>query len=484
MATTNRISLRVENAKNMVSQLGNTNCYVFVGRPIAWLTGDENPPIPTYSKAEYYQVFREMLSLKQIISTQVFHGIVKHQWISGEVFDAYSHLTTRATPTNSGATTFYDSNAVVINSNNNVYVCLSNSGAVQSTVEPQSIDDEPFYTADGYQWLRLFNLTNSNIEENSTASFIPVASGADNDVVSTVEGALYTANVNNPGNNYTTSPAGAPNQLPYYFCNILGDGSGAVARVSITEGSVTGIEVVRSGQGYTYASLDFVAGRVYASLTELDAAVNGLNPLGDGTFASTVIIPPAGGWGADLVEQLGATNVMVFSSLEGNDTDFDSGLTYRQIGILSGADNTLGQTTISSAYGINVTHTGQLHYQVGETIAQVVEDEAGNEYTAKGTVVSWDSTAGVLKYIQTLEDMDSFKVIRSFSGTKAIVGQTSGKSSVPTGDTVTINDLDFVAGYSQPEFTHNTGEIIYLSNITPVLRSDTQTEKITMVIRY
>ena len=52
----------------------------------------------------------------------------------------------------------YDSKFVVINQNNDVYICLDNNGNGQSTVGPQNTN-EPFYTSDGYQWLWMYGLT-------------------------------------------------------------------------------------------------------------------------------------------------------------------------------------------------------------------------------------------------------------------------------------------------------------------------------------
>ena len=90
---------------------------------------------------------------------------------------------------------------------------------------------------------------------------------------------------------------------------------------------------MREGSGYTFASLEFVSGKVYESLVDLDLKVNGLNPEGNGDLRTTVIISPPGGWGSDIVRELGGTRVGVFSALDYNlfKNYFDS--SFRQIGI-------------------------------------------------------------------------------------------------------------------------------------------------------
>ena len=168
-----------------------------------------------------------------------------------------------------------------------------------------------------------------------TEVYLPIIT--DNQVT-TVAGAVYTATVDTPGNNYTGSPAGVVNQLPHYFCRVDGDGNGAVAKVSVANG-VT--KIVRPGSGYTSAHVDFHAGHVYQSLGDLDADINGLDPLGDGSFASTTIIGPPGGFGKDLIRELGASHVGVFSTLTYNLFDFTQNVTFRQVGIIQDPELTV-----------------------------------------------------------------------------------------------------------------------------------------------
>ena len=143
-----------------------------------------------------------------------------------------------------------------------------------------------------------------------TNNFIPIT---DEKVVSTDEGAIYTVFIDSRGDDYTSMPRGVNNNIPYYYCNINGDGKDAVARVQVTGGKISEVRVVRHGEGYTYAKLDFAANYVYESLNDLDNEQNGIDPLGNGGFRTTVIINPPGGWGTDLIRELGGTRVGVFS---------------------------------------------------------------------------------------------------------------------------------------------------------------------------
>lgn len=478
MATVKTNGLRIRDARNMASSLSGS--HIFVGKPTEWATGDESPPTPDNSVGEYLDVYNQMMSLKLIDDGGIHHSINKYVWQSGVTYDIYRHDYSKTNTANSGVSNLYDARFYVLNSNNNVYVCLFNNNNGQSSVEPQNTGDEPFYTSDGYQWLRVYNLTTDNLLNNGTDNYMPIIEATENDVVSTTDGSVYTVIINDGGTNYTTSPAGTINQIPYYFARIVGNGSGAVARVTITNGTITMIEVIRNGSGYTYGTLNFDSGSVYETLDDLDAGINGLNPLGDNGLDTTVIISPTGGWGSDLVSQLGATRVVVFSSLSYDNTHFDTNVTFRQIGIIK--DSSIVSSSAFAGYGIKV-EDGAGDYTVGETITQEITVN-GETKVAKGLVVSWDSTNDVVKYIQDPKiHTDTDGVLYTFSGTGSVVG-LSKTGTVDSDYTATINDLTFSGGYANPEVTKYTGELLYLSNISPVLRQGTQTEKVTLTISY
>ncbi len=487
MATINSNDLRISNAKRFASSLG-SDSYVFVGRQQPWDL-DSTPPTPENNYKEYISTFNQMVSLKRIASTEVFHMIPRLNWTSGGVYDIYRHDYSVSNRSYSGASTLPGASWVTINTANQVYACLGNNKNVASTVEPQNTGNEPFYTSDGYQWLWMYTLSADQLFEFGTNNFLPII---DTDSVTTTPGELYSAVINVAGSNYTGSPAGVANQLPYYFCNVTGDGSGAVARVAVSLGSISEIQIVRQGTDYTYANLDFIAGRVYQSLGDLDNEVNGLDPLGDGTFDSTVILTPPGGFGVDLVRQLGGTRVGIFSSLSYDSYDFVEDFSFRQVGVVQGASFTaINPVTATACYAVKVnTYGGAADFLIGEEITQdqtiARSGGTGEDHTAKGTVVGWDSTSGVLRYVQDpVYHTNGEGGLYRFSGTDYIIGSTTNKVGEPdTSFSGSLTDVTFSGGYAQPEITKYTGTISYLSNISPVLRQPAQTEKIRLIVSY
>ena len=487
MATINTNDLRISNAKNFASSLGQGS-YVFVGRQQPW-ESDVAPPTPLNNYEEFISTYNQMVSMNRIASTDVFHMIPRLNWTSGAVYDIYRHDYSTKNKSFSGASNLMNASWVTINASNAVYACLGNNKNTASTVEPQNTGNEPFYTSDGYQWLFLYQLTADQLFNYGTNNFLPII---DTDSVTTTAGELYSAVIDVAGNNYTGSPAGVSNQIPYYYCNITGDGSGAVARVSVSLGSITEIQVVRQGTGYTYANLDFEPGRCYQSLGDLDNGINGLDPLGDGTFRSTVILTPPGGFGTDLVRELGGVRVGIFSSLNYDLYDFVEDMSFRQIGVVQNPSfSTNNPATATACYSVKLnTYGGVSDFTIGETISQdqtiLRNGGVGEDHHAYGTVVGWDATNNVLRYVQDpVYHTNSEGNIYRFQGSYYITGQTSTKVGEPDTDfNGDLTDVTFTGGYADPEVTKYTGTFAYLTNISPVLRQPAQTERIRLIVTY
>lgn len=492
MASVNTNDLRITNAENLVgslSDIDNTGLsHLFIGRSTAWPTGDSNPPVPDNSVSEFYETYDELIALQRIDNDEIFHMIPKVNWVSGVIFDMYRHDYSKSNPTTTGKTNLYDAMWVTLNQNNDVYICLDNNNGGVSTIEPINTGNEAFYTSDGYQWLKVYTLS-SAANKVVTNNLMPIVQ---NEVVSTTDGEIYTVKIENGGTNYTSSPAGVVNSIPNYYCKITGDGTGAAAKVTVSNGSITEVKVVRSGSGYTYGVLDFTVNNVYQSLSDMDTETSGLNPLGSGDFRSTVIIGTPGGWGSNLVRELGGTRVGIFSNILSNTTDFINNTSFRQVGVLRGAQPQAGQdnpTTMNATYAMRVVTVNAAAdiYKEGEVIRQTVTVDGKNK-VAKGVVVSWtgnDEINGIINYVQDPQiATDSDGGLYRFSGTNPIVGETTGKIANVADVDDTVNDRVFVNGYSTPEVQHYTGKMIYLSNIPPVIRSSTQNENINLIISF
>lgn len=536
MPTVNQNDLRIKNTINLLETLteGDNN-YVFIGRPTEWEsdisvpmymrnnTGDKLSKTPENNFKDFYRTWDQIISLKKITPNNVYPMITRVRWVSGITYDMYRHDYNTFNTSGTNATNLYDARFYVMNRSRDVFVCLANNGNSPSTVEPiAGVSDEPFYTSDGYQWLKLYNVPQDNYDEHKTNNFIPVV---DNEVISLPEGAIYTISVESRGDFY--SPPSI--SYPYYFCKITGDGSDAVARVTIQNSMIVDVRIARPGQNYTFGRLNFTAGEVYATLSDLDEEINAMNPGGDDRFRSTVIISPPGGWGykktSDTTEesmnslytimrQLGASRLGVFSRLDFNEKDFISDISFRQAGILQDLDSALlaedknpgilesyYPSTLANYYSVKVIENQgaeMIRYIPGEIITQTRPDPVNPsiEYVSKGTVVGWDDDRNIIKYIQdpTIHTDDRNGVMYPFSNNRIITGLESKKETEPdiyyNVDIDTSNPIynslntKFVNGYSVPEVDKYDGNLLYLVNVNPVTRKYRQSERISFIITY
>ena len=121
-------------------------------------------------------------------------------------------------------------------------------------------------------------------------------------------------------------------------------------------------------------------------------------------------------------------------------------------------------------------------YVADETITQTV---AGG--TAKGTVVSWDSTNGILKYFQSPSLHTDTGKVHAFASdaANAVVGGTSTASgTVDTAQNAVLSDISFTGGLATPEIAPNSGDIVYIENRRQITRAPDQIEDIKLVIEF
>jgi len=390
----------------------------------------------------------------------------------------------------------------VISRTNNVYVCLDNNQGKVSTVEPLSETSAPFYTSDGNQWLRLYTVNAFEQLEHSSNNFIPITTTFVNN---RDEGAINTVVIDSRGSGYVPSAFNQLYDVNHCYCKILGDGTGAVAKITMSAGRIFEVRVVREGSGYTRARLDFKPFRVYNSLLDLDAGENGFDPRGNGAFKTTVIIPPPGGWGTDVSEdkiytlarQLGGTRVGIYTRFTGSTEDYIEQGSFRQIGLLDevefpGDENPSSASVIKAVKVIEPLNTQDTDFTIGETIYQIHTDELDPSvtYTAKGTVVGWEDKTTILRYIQDAEihsDLDGN--LYEFKSNQEITGETSKKEVIPdvTFGSPEVEELDgltFDAGYMVKEVEKYSGSMLYLTNLSPITRVTTQSERVSIIISY
>ena len=294
---------------------------------------------------------------------------------------------------------------------------------------------------------------------------------------------------------------GTANQS-YTRVPIKGDGTGAEATVVINSASkVESVTVSKGGAGYSFGTLDVVAGGV---------------PVGSTSPAFNVIIPPEGGHGADIYRELGAKSSLIYCRIE-NDTgnpDFITGNEFARVGIVQnpksyGTSSNLEIDKASAVYALKLTGVGASNATF--TADDFVTQTIGIGSTAVGRVISYDQNTQVLKYWQdrTTAGFNTngtantspeygFKLnrftnnITTNQGSLNITGGsvTLGIHSSFTGISTVINSKtyylgqSFTKGVANPEVRKYSGNIIYVDNRPSITRSTNQKEDIKVILQF
>jgi hypothetical protein len=509
--------LRILNAKSFVSVAtsSSNSYYAFVGLPNATdysSTWDVTPPAPKDSFDQENDYWDTMIALKKIGEDDVKQVVRKVTWQSGTTYDMYRHDISRTnTSKPSGATSLYSANYYVVNSDYRVYICIQNGTSPEnpegrpSLDEPTFVDLEPRSagtSGDGYLWKYLYTIKPSDIIKFDSINFIPVPknweTSTENASVrnnAATSGQLKIVTITNRGVGLGTA------NRTYTRVPIKGNGSGAECTITINSDSkVESVVVSKGGSGYTYGTVDLVAGNV---------------PTGSTSPVFNVIIPPQGGHGADIYRELGAYNVIVYSRIENDleNPDFITGNQIARVGLVENPEayDSTSFLTLSKASAVGALKLTGVGYSSASFPADSrITQTVGVGSTAVGRVISYDQNTGVLKYWQDRSlvgfntdgtantnptygfNLNRFTSTVSTGGTTTIVGTVNSLSidTTFTGISTVINSRtyylgqSFTSGVSNPEVKKYSGNIIYVDNRPSITRSSNQKEDIKVILQF
>jgi len=489
-------SHRTQLAKLFLNSLSVDNYYIFIARNNGWNTNeyagtaisDTNPPTALDSTQAINYIYDNMIAVKKLQSTDVKSVVRKVLWQEGTQYDQYKHNYSPSNPSATGASRLNDANFYVVNSSFQVFKCLYNNQTPENPNGTNTgVGAEPIVTgsptaiittSDGYRWKFLYQITPQEILDFSTAEFIPVKTDS---IISAaaVPGVISTVNIKSRGTNLVSGT---------YYAKIDGDGTGGVVEIIIPNDNldpfdkkIKNINIISGGTNYSTASIDLT--RVFTT-----SGVNTPTSCGITTNGKTyteVIIPPSGGHGASPEDELGSYRVLINGILDSIDGggDIPIGISFRQFGLLINPKlyNTSTVYNLPSAsvvYAVKLPNTNTDVFLPGAIINQSVTG-------AVGLVLNYDSVNKIIKYSLQKNAVDN---VVEFSGTNLITADTASNggnaaSGIPTG-TGTFGNIIFTDGYSNPEISPKSGDIIYYENRVPVNRSLDQIENIKLVIEF
>lgn len=439
---------RVHNARQFteaVSESANTSIYMFLGKPTTW-PSESAPSTPIDSYRTQIDIWDNMEVLKRVTPSDVSPVIPRNAWKTGNVYFQY----------NDGipATTLFDSSFVVINSEYNVYKCLSNGSGNVSTVEPSGTGGtgnnliiNRGISQDGYIWKYMYNINTLNWTKFGTSSFIPV-------IETTSQVATDAANARGiyaydiiSANIGTNLFADGDHTL-----TVVGDGTGVVAVASIMSGNVLKVTSTSFGNNYSVANIT----------SNLGNAV--VEP----------IIAPPDGHGYNSIDECGAVYSMVNVRFEQTDAPIVpiDGFKFRQVGLLK--DPFLyGTTKIPTETG-NALLRAYSNITIASSITNpglVVSGAIlrGDTSGANATVVSY--TGNVVNYVKS--KTTSANILANYKS--FISGETVyiGASSIGT-----------IFALGNATVHPKSGEIIYIDNRNVITRATDQVEDVYVVLEF
>jgi hypothetical protein len=489
------------------------------------------PPVPLDNLTEKYNIYSDIIAAKRITSSYARSVVRRYNWdtANNPKFDMWkpNYSATPAGGGQVGVGTALGGSALsgakfyVMNQGYEVFKCLYNG---ESVANPSGVNvvHEPktnpsaglgtyaagIFTAPdaSYIWKYMYTMPTDDVLAFLSSDFMPIAASGESSRVATetaaVAGSLNVTLIKDAGTGLTNGTFYAP---------VLGDGAGAVAKLTVAGGALSAVEMADVGSGYTYASIAIVTGipSGTAGSTEAIGLFSDVALTVSQAVAATsephleVILSPQGGHGSDFETELNTKRVMANIRLTFVESagDFPVDNDFRRIGIVKdpydyGTSTFSTADTLSGLKAVKITGaTGD--YTQDEMITQTVTGG-----TAKGTVVSWTLDAGsptptpstpgsgVLKYMQSPSyHKDDNHIVRAFASdaANAIVGANSasqGTVDVALADGTELIGSLFTDGLSDPEIEANTGDLIYIENRRLITRAADQIEDIKLVIEF
>tara|TARA_Y100000768_G_scaffold303197_1_gene237144 strand:- start:1271 stop:2857 length:1587 start_codon:yes stop_codon:yes gene_type:complete len=519
---------RILNANNFVESVENTNnsYYIFIGlsnpagtntlvgfgRTTDW---DTNTPAPTDSFSYRKHTTDTMMFGRKISSANIRRIIRRIDWVSGNKYEIYRDDYSANNPSpNTKANSLYDANYYVLNKDFKVYICIDNGSSGTNPTGNVS-QDEPTFTdlepskagtsGDGYVWKYLFTISPSDIIKFDSTEFITVPNGwstsTDTQIRNVRENGDSEVNLNQIKHVYIENAGvGYKNGIGQEV-DIIGDGTGAKARVDVQSNVITNVSVSSGGKGYSYALVD---------LTNISS--NAVS-----TRAKLIpIIPPSKGHGHDIYTELGTDKVICYARFDDTTKDFPTDTTFAQIGIVKNptkpsSTDIYTADSYSSLQAIKFESVNGTP-KVGEEIEQVLTVAPLNGKIARGYIASFDKDTKVLKYFRdrSLNFNQTFHNHTDYSGisttgriyqfesaatsnsvkglessfTGSVETSFTGVSTITTGSKLVNLGANFTAGLADSEINKGSGEVIYLDNRPEITRSPRQKEDIKIILEF
>jgi hypothetical protein len=514
-----------EQIKEKVAEANPTVTYLFIGNHLSY--PNESVPQETIDSVSYEKsIWDNMIGAKLVTGNDIEHIVPRVNWTSLTKYRQYDDTTDYLTLLSSN-TSLNVKPMYVMNSDRNVYLCLSNNTSngvsANSTVEPTgdfASSNGVIDTADGYRWKYLYSIKPGN--KFFTTEWIPAPRSKDQldytvSATGIVDGELTTIVVTNPGVNYrhasinVTPFVNETTQLSIANSTIVLQQFGIPTLANLANMSISGTGI---RPGTFISSVDTITGIITLSTATNAAQVN-ISPIsvttrvafsGDGTrtealayvttsntianvkvttvginysyanvtiYGSGVgatartIMAPKMGHGYNSAKQLGACNLLAAVRMGEIDSTegglISSNTSFRQYGLLRNP------------------HKYSLSYPVSSNSANSVISQTTDLTMIAGTAYQVNEFA----YQGTIGNPTAYGYV--VDQTETVISLTKVKGTILTGESLIGANSSVartVVNIKNPEFKQYTGDILHVENVTAIDREDGQSEEIKFVLKF
>lgn len=265
---------------------------------------------------------------------------------------------------------------------------------------------------------------------------------------------------NNPTIRVTTSESSTITLEPGDIVDILptvritGNGAGAKAIPNVINGAIDKIFMISNGTGYTRAAAEIVSPIFSFSPDSIETK--------DVAATLKVIISPKNGHGSDIVRELRSKYIGISKNITSLNTNVPSEGTYAKIGLVKSPSFSLGFSDTSFDNRLAI---------------RTVDDSSG---VVIGSQITQGDVSGTIHAKETLDDNGTpayFIYVTNY------LGDYQGSFTTDTTISTTIGVFEINTINSSPYY-ESTGEVLYISDLTPVERTVSNFEQIKLVIEF
>jgi len=442
--------------------------YMGIGRAQSWsntadyaLAGNDAIVTPVDTSNTFYNAWNDMIAIKRVTASDLCKVIPRVDWANGTTYLEYTQDAQIFARGNT-ANIAYDNKFYARNIRDQVFKCLFNNANASSTIMPEidiggQLPENAFIeTSDGYKWKYMYTIPSGLKQKFFTTDYMPIAT--ETIVTSSAQnGRLDILKIANSGAGFNANT----NNNFLDIVTISGNGTDANIRANVVStaangANITGFTIISGGNNYTRATVSLID-------------VNKI----PGTANANVIavIGPPGGHGSDIAGELGASTLMITSTIEGTEDDVIPAVSggqnkFRQITLLQNPLLEAGTVATDSVYRTTTK------YFVSATSGTFLNSEkiysgaslASANLTA--VIEHYDSGNNVL-YVNNVLNLANINTDNVFS----IAGANSAAIAQVTSYEDTLVDL-----YS--------GDLLYVQNSAFITRDPKEQQQVKIVLRF